>query len=604
MDEELVPESAQAWLDKTRDLERRGEFLRAYDTADRGLQDFPADWWLRYRAVLVLARAGATQLARQRYEEYDLESREDEDIAALAARLSKDVALLAPGNEREAPAALAASQYEAIYRRTSGYFPGINAATLSLVASDTGHARELAGEILAGLDDLEDGEGEEAYYRLATQAEALLILGREEQARSKLEAAFAAVGSDLAALATTRKQLALICDVSGQSKDILADFAPPRVIHYCGHIIKAPGETGRFSADQESTVADAISDHLEQDDVSFGYGSLAAGADIMFAEALLERGAELHVALPFRKDEFVEVSVTPSGGDWPQRFDNCLAAATSVRYATEDSYLGDDQLFSYCSGMAMGLAILRARYLDGPVAQIAVWDGVPPSQPVGTSFDVGQWRDLNFPQTIIEVAGSANIGDAVSGKPDALSRVQRAMLFGDIKGFSKLGDRDLPVFVDQILGRLAEVIDSFGDTVVFRNTWGDGIFVVFEQAKTAAHCAMAMQSAMAQYLADYHDLPDFMALRLGGHFGPIYRTRDPILKVENYFGAHVSRAARIEPVTPEGCVYVTESFAARLTLDDASEYTCDYVGSHPAAKGYGNLPMYLLRRISERLDNG
>lgn len=602
MSDGTATNSAQTWLEQTRDLERRGEFLRAYDTASQGLEEFPDDLWLRYRAVLVLARAGATQLARQRYAEYGLEGRAEEDIAALAARLSKDAALMAAQKERATPAASAAEQYETIYLRTSGYFPGINAATLSLVAGNADHARELAQEILSLLGTLDAGDGEEAYYRLATQAEALLILGREDEAKSTLAAAFAAVGDDLAALATTRKQLALICEVSGLSSEVLAEFTPPRVIHYCGHIIKPLGETGRFSADQEPRVAQAIRDRLTQSNVGFGYGSLAAGADILFAEALLDRGAELHVALPFRKDEFIDVSVAPSGGNWVTRFEHCMAAATSVRYATEDSYLGDDQLFSYCSAIGMGLVILRARYLDGPVEQIAVWDGTAPAQPVGTAFDVAQWRTLDLPQSVIPVPGSDDETSEGSYKPTALSRVQRAMLFGDIKGFSKLGDRDLPVFVDQILGRLADVIDSFGDAVVFRNTWGDGIFVVFEQAKVAARCAMAMQVAMAHYLADYHTLPDSLGLRLGGHFGPIYRTRDPVLKVENYFGAHVSRAARIEPVTPEGSVYVTESFAARLALDDISEFTCDYVGSHPAAKGYGNLPMYLLRRIGEETD--
>ncbi len=43
------------------------------------------------------------------------------------------------------------------------------------------------------------------------------------------------------------------------------------------------------------------------------------------------------------------------------RFDRCLANATSVSYATEDWYLGDDALFAYASRLAMGLALLRAR---------------------------------------------------------------------------------------------------------------------------------------------------------------------------------------------------------------------------------------------------
>ena len=86
-----------------------------------------------------------------------------------------------------------------------------------------------------------------------------------------------------------------------------------------------------------------------------------------------------------------------------------------------------------------------------------------------------------------------------------------------------------------------------------------------------------------------------MALRLGGHFGPVFEIQDPVLHFTNYFGAHVSRTARIEPVTPTGEVYVTEPFAARLALGPG-DFACDYVGQVPAAKGYGTMRMYNLRR--------
>ena len=93
-------------------------------------------------------------------------------------------------------------------------------------------------------------------------------------------------------------------------------------------------------------------------------------------------------------------------------------------------------------------------------------------------------------------------------------------------------------------------------------------------------------------------LPDHLALRIGGHLGPVYTGQDPIIKQQNYFGAHVSRAARIEPVTPEGCVYVTEMLAAVLAIHNA-EFTCDYVGMTESAKHYGTMRMFLLRRTSE-----
>jgi hypothetical protein len=49
-------------------------------------------------------------------------------------------------------------------------------------------------------------------------------------------------------------------------------------------------------------------------------------------------------------------------------------------------------------------------------------------------------------------------------------------------------------------------------------------------------------------------------------------------------------------VTPPGEVYVTEQFAAALELDGDRDFACDYVGHMPAAKDYGHLRMYRLRR--------
>ncbi|HZW76099.1 MAG TPA: NUDIX domain-containing protein, partial [Caldimonas sp.] len=50
-------------------------------------------------------------------------------------------------------------------------------------------------------------------------------------------------------------------------------------------------------------------------------------------------------------------------------------ADAPIKYATEDRYLGDDRLFGYCSQLAMGLALLRARHLCAPAEQLTVWDG-------------------------------------------------------------------------------------------------------------------------------------------------------------------------------------------------------------------------------------
>jgi hypothetical protein len=49
-------------------------------------------------------------------------------------------------------------------------------------------------------------------------------------------------------------------------------------------------------------------------------------------------------------------------------------------------------------------------------------------------------------------------------------------------------------------------------------------------------------------------------------------------------------------VTPEKCIYVTETLAAVLALHNADAFECDYVGMTQAAKHYGKMRMFLLRR--------
>lgn len=276
-----------------------------------------------------------------------------------------------------------------------------------------------------------------------------------------------------------------------------------------------------------------------------------------------------------------------------------MKAAKTVRFATEDSYLSDDHLFTYASQLAMGLAVLCARHMHAPVRQLVVWDGVARSGVAGTVADMQVWAATGYPQSIIRCGDqkhSDDLTDFVKPAVKSGRRDTRAMLFADIHGFSKLADIQLPVFVDQIMGRAARVIHAFGNDVEYVNTWGDGIFAVFQDAGKAARCALELQETLTDLDLEMVGLPNHLSLRIGGHLGPVYRLEEPVIGRKTSFGAHVSRAARIEPVTPVGCVYVTESFAAVLALHNASEFACDYVGFTKAHKDYGGLRMFALRR--------
>jgi class 3 adenylate cyclase len=168
-------------------------------------------------------------------------------------------------------------------------------------------------------------------------------------------------------------------------------------------------------------------------------------------------------------------------------------------------------------------------------------------------------------------------------------------VFGDFQGFSKLTDEQLPVFTRRVLGAVAEVLSIHGQYISQRNTWGDAVYVVLNHAAAAAEFALDLQATLGAIDLDAEGLPEHLALRLGCHLGPVFSTRDPVLEQTVYMGSHVSRTARIEPVTPPGAVYVTEPFAAAIALDGRSGFACDYVGHMDAAKGYGRLRMYRLR---------
>jgi hypothetical protein len=604
--------TAGDWLAAARRYEREGELFQAYDVAMQGLHRFPKDLRLKHRAVLCLASTNATAQAVDLFGRLGLDLAESEiaslapnirmDIPSLKARLRKDDALNAAGTARRAGFCEAATLYERCFRTEAAadnpeaYYPAINAATLWLLAEDRETAARLAHDVLARLAAR---PGEPSYYELVSAAEARLILGEVEAARALMVRARAEISgtadADYRGLASTVRQLRLVVGANRIDPSVLTVLAPPKVVHYCGHIIAAPGAQGRFPADQEDRVRGEIERQLAAMDIGFAYGSLAAGADILFAEAVLARGASLNLVLPFNRREFIDASVRASGRGWLRRFERCLAAATTVHYTTRDRYLGDDQLFTYCSQLAMGLALLRARHLATEAEQLAVWDGEAPTGPAGTAVDVANWQHSGYPSTRIDPDSTLTSQPAWHPGGGG-GRRTRAMLFGDIHGFGKLTDTQLPSFVKLVLGASAAVVNRYRRDILLANTWGDGLFLVFDDAGKAADCALDLQEAITGVDLAAAGLPADMALRLGGHLGPVYHARDPILERDNFFGAHVSRAARIEPVTPERCIYVTETLAAVLALHNADRFECNYVGNTQAAKRYGKMRMFLLRR--------
>jgi hypothetical protein len=594
----------------------RGEYLSAYDVASEAEAKFPDDLWLRYAALLALARSGANERASELLESSGLlavtrrEASVDlvEDIGALHARLAKDRALRATGDERSLLAREAAERYEAVYRAFGRYYPGVNAATMYLLAGNMAEAEHLAAEVLELTADDRVGparDGDE-YWRLASAAEAALVRGDAARAAVLLQRSARCLPVDLAARAATRRQLRLVCETRGVDATLLEALTPPGVVHYCGHRIGGEDPLDRFPRSEEPRVAALIAKAFDDANAGFGYGSVASGADIIAAEALLERGAELHLYLPFETKRFIEHSVRSSGEEWVARFHRCIEMANSTTHTAIDLVSSPEVLFDYCSRVAMGHALIRAQFLDGTPSQVAVYDEQPTTHSAGTAVDVRRWLATGHRSTIITpsygTASNAHVNPGSDSTPPAADagappRRLVALLFADFKDFSKLDDHGLIAFRRGVMPRVAATLARYGAAILHRNTWGDGLHIVFADVESAAHCALDLQDAISALDLTATEPPLSPQLRIGMHVGPVFSLHDPVLDEAGFAGTHITRTARIEPRTPEGSVYVTDQFAALLVLEDRTTLACDYVGHVPTAKEYGILPMYVLHRV-------
>ena len=93
-------------------------------------------------------------------------------------------------------------------------------------------------------------------------------------------------------------------------------------------------------------------------------------------------------------------------------------------------------------------------------------------------------------------------------------------------------------------------------------------------------------------------LPHKLGIRIGIHAGPVYVNFDPVVRQISFTGAHVSRAARIEPIAHEGEVFTSEVFAALAAADQSRGFSCDLVGTTALAKSYGLFRVYSLERTA------
>jgi hypothetical protein len=546
----MNPAGEQAALPQARAALRGGNYLLSYDIVAKAEADGESSDELEYVKLQALANAGSTQAALRRLTGLPAALRErDEDWLALEGRLHKDLGLRG-GEHAPQHFQRAAACYRRAFERTGGYFSAINAATTALLGGDAEAARALARDVLAQVGAVAAHGERDAYYLGATEAEAALLLGDLARVRDALGRTDRALPRDINARSRTRRQLRRVCIALKIDPVVLDALRLPPVVYL-----------GAVRA--EAVPAPA-----------FAYAGITVPRELEAVERALASGAHVHGVLARPREQMIAHWQWAHGGAWPRRLEQFLDRAQEVSVALGFLESEDRWCDAYVGAMALGLSRLAARRLDS------------------------EWRPIGFDGTTTAELVPQKPAAPVETSGRVFQRRFAAIIFADFAGFSRLTDRELPVFWAHFMRAASERLRPLQSEILLKRTWGDALHLVFAHTRAAALAACELQACLEQLRPALPRGLAALELRLAAHYAPVFSGHDPVEDTATYFGTQLSFTARIEPVTPPGMIFVTEAFAAQLALEAPDDFALEYAGEVKLAKSYGQSRLFSLRPSS------
>ena len=605
--------------ERVRRLLDQGAPWDAGDAFREAFAEFPEDAELLFWGALAHARAGAGHQAASLLDRAQLAARDDHrlltEILSLRGRLWKDrLVRAADETTRHDVARRARDAYLAAHALRGDTFPGINAATLSMLMGDRSAALALARQILERLAAKREPLD---VWEQATQGEAQLLLGDMARARGSYAAACAQAHRDVGSVAAMRRQMKLLQRVLPEAGELLDELPAATVLAFAAQSLgHSDLSRGHLVGEMEIAVRHALRDELAPLHLPVIYTSAAWGVDLIFIEAALELGADVNVVLPFDRHDFVQTSVAVGGASWVKRFDEAMQRVSRVIVATDESYLGDDVLFEHAVSLIEGLSVLRASQLQTAPSLLCVLDSESPKPTSGGALAICErWRQVRGEPAVVDLAElrcalpesalraatpmstPARVPSIVlplaSARPE---RTLKILLFADISGFGRLHDAHAPLFHARFLSLVAQQLGACAVPPLEANTWGDALYVVFAQPEHGADFALRLLESMQEVDWTAQGLAETSQIRIALHAGPVFCGFDPIMGRDNYFGSSVTKTARMEPVTPPGAIYVSENFVATLAAAGQDRFCFEYMGRLELAKGYGESRIYRLER--------
>jgi CRP-like cAMP-binding protein len=326
------------------------------------------------------------------------------DLAALEARLLKDQAFDAASVDTAA-AEKSWRAYDAIWRWSGSWYPGVNAASMALIADDQSAAKALANDVMKRLP-----QNPSNYWAAATRAEALLVAGDTKAAMKALPLAADADDASDSGKASTLLQFSRLAPQLGFDMDeVRASLGVKSVALVTGHLFRGSEMDAEAQAHAAESIRSRTLQIFNERSVGNLFGALACGTDIIVAEAAIESGIPFHAVIPFPLARFAELSVEigdprGAGGSWRKRFEDVLARTASLTIVDDELPLDRDLdgHFYYGFRFAAGEALMRAALLQTECRLIAAIDGAGPAGIAGSSRAVSDWIAAERPIDTIE----------------------------------------------------------------------------------------------------------------------------------------------------------------------------------------------------------
>jgi class 3 adenylate cyclase len=587
----------------------RGAPVLAYDVLTAGLKHWPKNVRLRQLLGLALAECGATARAKDVLSQLHAEGNINGETLGILARTYKDLWLQEKHTQKKANALKQAFIYynEGFVRaikfkkprwRDDALYNGINAATTQLLLGHPGKARAMARQV-DGICRQKLRRAKNDYWALATRGEAAIILKDLNLAEAFYRRAAKIGQGDIRRLSSSRRQARLLLQYLGRDRHRLdACFGIPQVFLFINEGVQwTDGPTVNITPEMVKKMQTQIAVGLPAVDRSICYSSAAFGPDIIFIEEGIRRDAEINILLPIPKEDFkLQCMSRFSGYNWHNRFEKAVRRASRVQVADERRHHADRVSHRYGMALLTGHALLRARWLDTEVQPIILSPGK--GNRIGPGMQtLMKSKPLHvLDPEIIHTPEQITIPVSARGaNKSGTDRKIMCILFGDVVNYSRIEEAKIPTFVDYFMGLIAALVDSSEVKPSTRNTWGDALYLVFTTPQSACDFALRLKQKIQRRNWARVGLPEDLNIRMSLHAGPVHYCKDPVINRKKYTGSHVSRTARIEPITPPGEIYASEQFAALAVAQGVTAFSFDYVGQMSLPKRSGIIPLYLVR---------